>query len=108
MHRLTLQAFRAEIAAELAKEAGIPYVNWHNAKALGRQTASFVKKHKDTLSHGVELAGLGVLAKPSIDELRGKKVDEKLKAKREVQGLGLLAAPSALHLAHSVYKKVRP
>lgn len=57
--------------------------------------------------HGVELAGLGVLAKPSIDRLRKKEVDEHKAAKHEVAGLGILAAPSALHLAHSAYKKMR-
>ncbi len=60
------------------------------------------------MGHGVELAGLGVLAKPSIDRLRGKKVDEHKAAKQEIAGLGILAAPSAIHLAHSAYKYMKP
>lgn len=51
------------------------------------------------LGHATEIAGLGILAKPSIDKLRGKKVDERSAAKKEVAGLGVLAAPSAVGLA---------
>ncbi len=54
-----------------------------------------VKPH---LGHVAELGGLGILAKPSIDEMRGKQVDEKTKARTEVAGLGVLAAPSAMAL----------
>ena len=54
--------------------------------------------HK-TSSHLAELAGLGILAKPSYDELKGRHVDEKKKAKWELAGLGTLAAPSAHGLA---------
>jgi hypothetical protein len=60
-----------------------------------RRGADAVKPHA---GHLTELAGLGILAKPSIDELRGKKVDEKKKARTEVAGLGVLAAPSAYSL----------
>lgn len=42
-----------------------------------------------------ELGGLGTLAIPSIQELRGKPMDEKTKAGLEVLGLGTLAAPYA-------------
>jgi hypothetical protein len=61
---------------------------------------SFVAQHKDALSHGTEIAGLGILAKPSIDRLRGKDVSERRAAKWDTAGLGLLAAPSAISLAH--------
>lgn len=60
------------------------------------------------LGHATELAGLGVLAKPSIDRLRGKEVDERKASKYEVAGLGILAAPSAISLAHSAYKHLKP
>jgi hypothetical protein len=49
-------------------------------------------------AHAAEVAGLGILAKPSIDEMRGKKVPTKRKAGTELAGLGVLAAPSALSL----------
>jgi hypothetical protein len=61
----------------------------------------------EALGHATEIAGLGVLAKPSLDRLRGKKVDERKASKQELAGLGILALPSALHLSHSVYKKLR-
>lgn len=67
--------------------------------ALGR-AGGWVAKHKDPIVHGTELAGLGVLAKPSVDELRNPQTNphEKKKAKYELAGLGMLAAPSAAHL----------
>lgn len=46
-----------------------------------------------------ELGGLGTLAIPSIQELRGKPMDEKTKARLEVLGLGTLAAPYAGQVA---------
>lgn len=64
------------------------------------------------LTHGAELAGLGVLAVPSYKRL--KKIrqpetspQERSDAKHELAGLGILAAPSAIHLAHSAYKRLR-
>ena len=59
------------------------------------------------LGHATELAGLGVLAKPSWDRLRGKKVDEKKSAKQEIAGLGILAAPSAIELGRAAYNKFK-
>lgn len=50
------------------------------------------------LGHAVELGGLGILARPSLNEMRGKPMDERSKAKHELLGLGTLAAPSAYHL----------
>jgi hypothetical protein len=49
--------------------------------------------------HGLELAGLGTLAAPSVQELRHKPMSEKNKAKAEVAGLGMLAAPYAHDIA---------
>lgn len=53
---------------------------------LASKTASLAR-------HGMELAGLGTLAAPSVQELRGKPMSEKSKAVSEVAGLGTLAAP---------------
>lgn len=49
--------------------------------------------------HLSELAGLGVLAAPSVQELRHKPMKESTKAGLEVAGLGTLAAPYAHDLA---------
>lgn len=58
-----------------------------------------------SIDHAVELAGLGILAKPSVDELRGKKVEEKSKARWELAGLATLAAPSAYKLGKKFFTK---
>ncbi len=58
-------------------------------------------------SRAAELGGLGILAKPSIDELRGKQVDEKTKARTELAGLGTLAAPTAYEVGKSAFGKLR-
>jgi hypothetical protein len=55
-------------------------------------------KYGSMAEHATEIAGLGILAKPAIDKLRGKKMSEKKVAKHEIAGLGVLAAPSALKL----------
>jgi hypothetical protein len=56
------------------------------------------EKHASAFAHAAELGGLGVLAAPAIQHLRGKEMSEGAKAKTEVAGLGILAAPS-LHAA---------
>ena len=98
MHPRTLQSFSIAVGVELSKEANV---------APGAGVTGFVKRHASTLGHGAEVAGLGILAKPSWDEYRGKKVDEKKKAKYELAGLGVLAAPSAINLAHHAWSKFR-
>lgn len=56
------------------------------------------EKEGSAFAHAAELGGLGVLAAPAIQHLRGKEMSEGAKAKTEVAGLGILAAPS-LHAA---------
>jgi hypothetical protein len=67
-----------------------------------------MKKISNIATHATELAGLGVLAKPSIDRMRGKGVDDRKAAKYEAAGLGILAAPSAIQLGRAAYKKLTP
>lgn len=55
-----------------------------------------MKKVSSMGTHAAELAGLGILAVPSIQHLRGKEMSEGAKAKTEIGGLGVLAAPSAV------------
>ena len=74
---------------------------------------SFIGQHKDALTHGAEIAGLGVLGIPSAQKLRKihsktTSPEEKKTAKYELAGLGILGVPSALHLAHGAFKKMHP
>lgn len=52
-----------------------------------------------------ELAGLGTLAVPSIQSLRGKPMKEKHKDMLEVAGLGTLAAPYAWQMGKRILTK---
>ncbi len=58
-------------------------------------------------NHGVELAGLGLLAAPSVAHMKGKEWSEKNKARAEVAGLGVLAAPSALAVGKAGLAKLK-
>ncbi len=73
-----------------AKLAGIGFISPAAAAAAHGGTGM--------LGHATELAGLGILARPSIQKLRGKQVSHANEAKHELLGLGTLAAPSAYHL----------
>ncbi len=60
---------------------------------------------ESALYHGVELAGLGILAAPSVMHMaKMKPMSEKNYHRAEVAGLGILAAPSMVALA----KKFKP
>jgi hypothetical protein len=50
-----------------------------------------------------EIAGLGTLAAPTIQKMRGKPMSERASHAAEIGGLGILAAPAA----HSMYKAVK-
>lgn len=63
-----------------------------------RKFAGFGQFAAQNAGHAAEIAGLGILAKPSIDEMRGKEVAPKKKARTELAGLGVLAAPSVYHM----------
>lgn len=61
-------------------------------------------------SHAAELGGLGILAAPSVQHLRGKEMSEKNKSRAEIAGLGVLAAPTAATVAKKglgMLKKVK-
>lgn len=55
--------------------------------------------------HALELAGLGALAYPSVQEARGKKVSPKTKRTAELGGLGVLAAHPAYSLGKHLLGK---
>lgn len=61
----------------------------------------------DHFAHAAEIGGLGILAAPSIQALRGKKMNEHKTHKYELAGLGVLAAPSIAHYAEPLLSKVK-
>lgn len=64
-------------------------------------------KGASSLGHAAELAGLGILAAPTVAEMRGRKVSDKTKHRAELAGLGVLAAPSAIHLGGKAVNKIK-
>lgn len=64
-------------------------------------------KQASNFGHAAEIAGLGILAGPSISEIQGKEWNPKAKAGAEIAGLGVLAVPSAAHFL-SKSKKLAP
>ena len=58
-------------------------------------------------NHAAEVAGLGLLAIPSIQHLRGKPMSEDTAHKIELGGLGILAAPSVAHLGGEALKYMK-
>lgn len=74
-------------------------------KILARMAISNSEK---TASHGMELAGLGILAAPHLyNAATGKSVSHKTERNAELAGLGVLAAPSAYAVGKSLLKKIR-
>lgn len=95
----------------LKKDASGWYVTTHRARGKSYATVDAIPKDEverieKTGSHAAELAGLGILAAPTVAEMRGKKVSDKTKHRAELAGLGVLAAPSAVALARKGIKRV--
>jgi hypothetical protein len=65
--------------------------------------SGFIKK----ASTASELAGLGMLAVPSVQHLRGKPMKEDTTAKMEIAGLGTLAAPYAWSAGKKLLRKIK-
>lgn len=62
----------------------------------------------DHITHGAELAGLGILAAPSAKAMiTGKKMSDKNTHRAEIAGLGVLAAPSVAHFASGFMNKAK-
>ncbi len=60
----------------------------------------------EAAGHAAEVAGLGILARPTIQKMRGQQVSERSEHLHELGGLGILAVPSAVNLAgHYLSKK---
>ncbi len=67
-------------------------------KVMNSGAGRFVAQHSEPLTHGAELAGLGILAAPSVMHAAGGHPSEKMKTRTELAGLGTLAAPSAISM----------
>lgn len=76
------------------------------AGALGGRAVlkKFTKVGSSNIESLVEVGGLGVLALPSIQALRGKPMSDHKAHKFELAGLGILAAPYARSLAKGLLK----
>lgn len=94
---LDKNAFRSFVKAAMALRAGEEAPEDY----LPVRAAVHAKFPKlgSAAGHVAELVGLGTLAAPAVQELRGKPMKESNKAKAEVAGLGILAAPYAHDLA---------
>lgn len=64
-----------------------------------KATVQGMPKTGSAWAHAAELGGLGILAAPSVQHLRGKEMSEKNKSRAELGGLGVLAAPTAAVVA---------
>lgn len=67
-----------------------------------------MKSASGMLGHAAEVAGLGMLARPTIQEARGKEVSHKSKMVHELGGLGVLAAPSLYEMGAAAKQKLSP
>jgi hypothetical protein len=104
MNIIMFKAFVKEASAIQVEDKDTPPGYLETRVAVMRKLA--MHKQANMLSHGAELAGLGILAKPSYDELRGKRVPETRKAGMEMAGLGVLAAPSAISMGRSIGRRL--
>jgi len=56
------------------------------------------EKQAVSWTSAADLAGLGALAAPTVQSMRGKPMTEQKRNKYELAGLGILAAPSAINV----------
>lgn len=66
-----------------------------------------VQKTATNWHHAAEIAGLGTLAAPTIQKMRGKPMKEKNKDRAEMAGLGILAVPAAHELGKKAIPKLK-
>lgn len=71
------------------------------------QKTAFWKGFEKQANVAAELVGLGTLAVPSIQSLRGKPMSEHTKDKFELAGLGTLAAPYAVQAGKKLLTRGR-
>lgn len=66
------------------------------------------KKQASAADHALDVAGLGALAIPTIQKMRGKPMSEKNTHRAEIGGLGVLAAHPTYELAKKGLSKLKP
>jgi hypothetical protein len=76
-----------------------------NLPATGSTGSTILSRLKGQGSHIAELAGLGILAAPSVAHMTGHDMGENTNHAMELGGLGVLAAPSALHLGKAILNR---
>ena len=74
---------------------------------LQMEKSAFWQGFEKKANHVAEIAGLGLLAVPSIKHLRGKPLSEDTAHKFELGGLGVLAAPSLANLGGEALKYMK-
>lgn len=79
---------------------------YHTDRITHMKTAAFWDGFEKQASHAAELAGLGLLAVPSVQHLRGKPMKEDTAHKFELGGLGVLAVPAAMKVHEEFPKAV--
>lgn len=97
MHRNTAQlmgSMHKSPTTDAAKSRAAEASNYLNSWSRSR-----TKTAEGHLGHAAELAGLGILAAPSIQHFRGKPMSDRKSHAVNAVGLGVLAAPSLLALA---------
>lgn len=96
--------FRAFIKAATGMVPLPQYPEDYSAvRALAMQKLAFPQ----ALGHAMEVGGLGILARPTIQEARGQEVSERSKRMHELGGLGVLAVPSAVELGQHFAPKIK-
>lgn len=104
---MTPDVFRAFVKEALALEAGgdTPPDYLPTRLAL----AARFPKLASNLVNALEVGGLGILARPSYQNLRkpNANAEEKSHAKHELAGLGVLAAHPAYELGHAAVNKAK-
>lgn len=91
-------------------EGGAPSVERARAHMyqMAKGASAFWQGFEKAAGAVAELAGLGMLAVPSVQHLRGKPLKEDTAHKLELAGLGTLAAPYAVSAAKGAYHKAKP
>jgi hypothetical protein len=65
----------------------------------------FLGQHGGAVEHGLDIGGLGMLAKHPIQDLNSKDQDVKSRAKWELGGLGTLAVAPAARLGQHILSR---
>lgn len=102
MNAATFRSF-VKTAAELQlrdDDVSSDYLRVHAAVLEKYPTLQKLSSWGEMAGHAAEVGGLGILAAPTVQHLRGEKkeMSDRKKAAYELGGLGVLAAPSAVKL----------